>query len=341
MDRDMALDGNDEKLATRYTRRELGRWLMAGSLLCAAPPLLAQQVAGGKPSIDHLNILIPANTGGGWDATGRTLGMALEACGAVRQVSFENMGGDGGIPGLEYFVKKYSNDPYALMIGGSVMEGAIALKKPAVTLKQVAPLARLTSDFETVVVKADSPIRNAKDLIAQLRAKPRETVFTGGSAGGVDHVYAGMLARVADRIADFSYLPFPGTAEAVKAVLSGQAMVGVKGYSAFIDEVKKGTLRFIGISSRESLFGIPSMTEQGVNADAANWHGVFMGLGTSAQQQKDVLDAVRRAVASDAWRKVAQANRWVDFWMDGPDLKGFVDLDSSVANVMVWLLKLK
>ncbi|REM65729.1 tripartite tricarboxylate transporter substrate binding protein, partial [Mycobacterium tuberculosis] len=81
-----------------------------------------------------------------------------------------------------------------------------ALQKPTVTMANMAPIARLTSDYEVIAVKADSPIRTPKDLIAQLRSDAAGTVVAGGSAGGVDHMYAGMLARVADASQSLVYL---------------------------------------------------------------------------------------------------------------------------------------
>ena len=68
------------------------------------------------------------------------------------------------------------------------MVGAVALQKPAVNMSHVQPIARLTSDYLVVAVPADSPIRNAKDLVAALRSDLAHQSFAGGSAGGSNGV---------------------------------------------------------------------------------------------------------------------------------------------------------
>jgi putative tricarboxylic transport membrane protein len=148
----------------------------------------------------------------------------MVASGAVGVIGYENIGGKGGTIGLAKYVEKYDADPDTLLISGMVMVGAVALQKPAVTIAQVAPVARLTSDYEVVAVKADSPIKTPKDLIAQLRADAARTVIAGGSAGGVDHMYAGMLARVAGNTASLVYQPHPGGAQVVEALETGKAV---------------------------------------------------------------------------------------------------------------------
>jgi putative tricarboxylic transport membrane protein len=202
----------------------------------AAPAAHGPKAASGAAQrvATSLRIVIPANAGGGWDQTGRALGAALVASGAAERVEYENVGGKGGTIGLAQFVQRHGSDPDALLIGGMVMVGAVALQKPAVNMSHVQPLARLTSDYLVVAVPADSPIRNAKDLVAALRSDLAHQSFAGGSAGGVDHMFAGLLTRAAKAAPEqLVYKPFPGGAQVVEALLKGEARMGVSGYSEF------------------------------------------------------------------------------------------------------------
>lgn len=320
------------------TRRELLQWMTAGAL---ATGLQAAWAQNAPPLLGKLRIVIPANEGGGWDQTGRALGAAMLASGAVGQVSYENVGGKGGTIGLAQYVQKYNAAADTLLMSGMVMVGAVALQKSAVGMGGVQPVARLTSDYEVVAVPADSPIRTPKDLIARLRAEPAGTTVAGGSAGGVDHMYAGMLARVAGRAADLVYAPHPGGAQVVEALLSGKAAVGVSGFSEFSDAIAGGKLRAIGVSSKRPFLGIPSIREQGVDADLANWRGVFTGKDVPAAGAHLLVEAVRRGVAHDAWHKAVKRGNWDAYWMEGKDFAGFLDLEVSMAGVMIYLLKLK
>jgi putative tricarboxylic transport membrane protein len=328
----------DSPLHATPTRRALLHWMTAGALAAGLPAARAQIA---PPLLGKLRIVIPANEGGGWDQTGRALGAAMLASGAVGQVSYENIGGKGGTIGLAQYVQKYNAAADTLLMSGMVMVGAVALQKSAVGMGAVQPVARLTSDYEVVAVRADSPIQTPKDLIARLRTAPASATVAGGSAGGVDHMYAGMLARVAGNASELVYSPYPGGAQVVEALLSGKAAVGVSGFSEFSDAVASGKLRAIGVSSKRPFSGIPSIREQGVDADLANWRGVFTGKEVPAAGAHVLLEAVRRGVAQDAWNKTIKRNNWDAYWMEGRDFAGFLDLENSMAGVMVYLLKLK
>jgi len=222
-----------------------------------------------------------------------------------------------------------------------VMVGAVALQKPTVTMSNVSPVARLTSDYEVVAVKADSPIKTPKDLIAQLRADAANTVVAGGSAGGVDHMYAGMLARVAGASSSLVYQPHPGGAQVVEALESGKAAAGISGFSEFSDSLASGRLRAIGVSSKQPFQGIASVREQGVDADLANWRGVMTGRKVPPYRKAVLLDAVRRATTHDLWAKTIKRNNWDPYWMAGKDFESFLELDTAMAGPLIYLLKLK
>ncbi len=327
------------------TRRIFSAWLAASAVGISPASVLAQAAkpapASAAAAIPRLRIVIPANEGGGWDQTGRALGAAMMAAGAVAQVEYENIGGKGGTIGLARYVEKYDADPDAVLMSGMVMVGAVALQKPAVDMSRIAPLARLTSDYEMVVVKSDSPIVTAKDLIAKMRADPANAAIAGGSAGGVDHMFAGILSRAAGNTSALVYQPFPGGAQVVSAVESGKAVAGISGYSEFSEHIASGKLRAIGVSSKNPFMGVPSVRQQGVDADLANWRGVFTGKAVPVQRQAVLLDAVRRAVATDAWQKALKRSNWDSYWMEGKDFQGFLELDQSMAGILTYILKLK
>jgi putative tricarboxylic transport membrane protein len=160
----------------------------------ALPTLAFAQEAVPPAPMDALSIFIPGGAGGGWDQTGRSLGEAMVQAGMARKVSYENKGGKGGTIGLAEFVQRYNTNPSALFVGGMVLVGAISVNRPSVNLKQVVPLARLTSDYMVLVVPADSPFSSMADLVAAMRKDLGRITFTGGSVGGVDHMLAAMVA---------------------------------------------------------------------------------------------------------------------------------------------------
>src|SRR5688572_3763356 len=163
--------------------------LRLGGALAGALFALA---AAAQPSI---KMMIPANPGGGWDQTGRNLAAAMQGAKLVSGVQFENKGGAAGAIGLAQFVNASKGDPNAVMIGGMVMVGGTYLQNSPVTLAQVTPIARLTSEWEVIVVPASSPHKTMADLVKAFKADPGKVSWGGGSAGGTDHILAGLIAQ--------------------------------------------------------------------------------------------------------------------------------------------------
>ena len=156
----------------------------------------------------ELKIIAPAAPGGGWDQTARSLQQAMTAEKLVKSAQVINIPGAGGTVGLAQFVNN-KGDGNTLMVNGFVMVGAILLNKSPVNLSQVTPIARLTEETQVIVVPANSPIKDAKDLAAAVKKDVARVTFAGGSAGGADHIMAGMFVGAVRR------RPFEGQLRAV------------------------------------------------------------------------------------------------------------------------------
>ena len=121
--------------------------------------------------------------------------------------------------------------PKNLIVGGYVMVGAILTNQSPVTLAEVTPIARLTGEYEAIVVPAASDIKTMADLVAKLKADPGSVCLGGGSAGGTDHIVVGLIAKAAGvDPTKINYIAFSGGGEALAAILGGQVTAGVSGY---------------------------------------------------------------------------------------------------------------
>src|SRR5688572_29957448 len=198
-------------MGIRTTRRTFLAVALAATL---ALPASAQQM-------DQLTIMAPAAPGGGWDGTARVMQEVLQAAGIVKSVTVENVAGAGGTVGIAQFAKK-KGDGNSLMVSGLVMVGAILSNKSPVTLADVTPIARLTSEWEAIAVPVDSDIKTLDDLIAKLKADPGSVSWGGGSAGGTDHIAAALFAKaVGVDPAKVNYIAHSGGGEAMASILGG------------------------------------------------------------------------------------------------------------------------
>ena len=283
--------------------------------LAAAAAALA--LAAPAWAVDSVKMLIPANPGGGWDTTGRELGKAMTASGAVKNIQYDNKGGAAGAIGIAQFVNSAKGDPNAMMMGGMVMVGGLIQNKSPVTIDQVTPLARLTSEYEVIVVPANGP-KTLKELLDKFKANPGSVSWGGGSAGGTDHILAGLIAKeIGVEPAKVNYVPFKGGGEAVSAIIGGHVTAGISGLSEFEQHIKSGKMRALAVSSAKEMDGIKSLKEQGINVELANWRGVFGAPGISRQQRDDLIKVVDTAVKSKEWKEALQRQGWEDFYLAG------------------------
>ncbi|MGL4294100.1 MAG: tripartite tricarboxylate transporter substrate binding protein, partial [Aestuariivirga sp.] len=263
-------------------------------------------------AVNDLRIIAPAGPGGGWDQTARALADVMAASGATG-ITVENVPGAGGTVGLAQLVDQEKGKPNVMMVNGLVMVGAILTNQSAVNLGMTTPVARLTGEYEVIVVPASSEVKTLADLVAKLKADTGTVAFGGGSAGGTDHILAGLVAKAAGGdVTKLNYVPFSGGGEALAAVMGGHVVAGISGYSEWAGQIASGELRALAISAPERQAGIdiPTLKEQGVEVELANWRAIVAPPGLDEAQTKALRDAVDAAVKSDAWKKVLAEKKW-------------------------------
>jgi putative tricarboxylic transport membrane protein len=253
-------------------------------------------------------------------------------------VEVENIPGAGGTIGLAQFVNRYEGQGDTMLISGLVMVGAILTNQAPVTLEQTTPIARLTGEYEVIVVPANSPHQTLQDLIDAFKADPGAISWGGGSAGGTDHILVGLIAQeVGVDPSKINYIPFSGGGEALAAILGGHVSAGVSGLGEWIGQIQAGELRALAISSPERLsgFDIPTLKEQGVDLDLVNWRGVVAPPALEEAEREALLGAVDAMVASEAWQNTLEKRNWMNVYLAGDEFAAFLEQEQQrVENVL-------
>ena len=282
--------------------------------------------------VKGLEIIAPASPGGGWDQTARAMQTALQEGGLASGVQVQNISGAGGTIGLAQFVTSKKKKGDAVLVGGLVMEGAILTNKAPVTLADVTPLARLTGEYELIVVPADSPLQSFADLVAKLKADPGSVSWGGGSTGGTDHILAGLIAHAAGvDAAKVNYIAHSGGGEALASILGGHVTAGISGYEEFAPQIEAGKLRGLAISSAERLPGsaIPTIKEQGLDVTLVNWRGVFAPPQIREKDKKALEEAVGKMVAGPVWQETLKKRGWLDMYQPSAEFAAFLAEDQA------------
>lgn len=288
------------------------------------------------PALEKLRIMGPAERDAGFSRTARAVQEAMTASGAARTVEVYYVPGRGGLVGLTRFVKEAKGDGTQLMITGYTTMNSVLINKSPITLDDVTPIARLTADVPfAVLVSGDSPIKNAQDLAAMLKAEPSKVAWLAGSVGGAGHTAVVMFALLNDvDPAKLNFSTFLG-GSAVDALLDGKGMVALSSsYDRYEKELKAGRLRLIGITAaqRKPSIDAPTLTEQGIPLVFENWRGIVAAPGISADQRQALAKAVERMARSPAWKATLQEQKWEDAYLGGAAFEAFLKAERAKAD---------
>jgi putative tricarboxylic transport membrane protein len=282
-------------------------------------------------AVDDLRIIAPAKPGGGWDATARSLAEVMSSAGA-KNVTVENVPGAGGTVGLAQLVDQEKGKANVLMVNGLVMLGAVLTNNSPVNLGMTTPIARLTGEYEVIVVPAASDIKTLGDLAAKIKTDTGSVAFGGGSAGGTDHILAGLVVKAAGGdLTKLNYVPFSGGGEALAAVMGGHVVAGISGYSEWAGQIASGDLRALGISASDKQAGIDIATlkDGGLDVVLANWRAVVAPPGLDDAAKSALLAAVDQTVKSEGWKKVLADKKWTDLYLAGDDFAKLIEVENA------------
>jgi putative tricarboxylic transport membrane protein len=327
---------------SRTKNRRAWSWRAAVTTAAAATALVlagcgdtegdggADGADGADEPIARLQVMAPADPGGGWDQTARAMAASFEEEGLARSVQVTNVGGAGGTVGLAELVNERSEE--FLMVMGLVMVGAIETNQSQATLEDVTPIARLTAEDEIVVVPAESPYDTIDDLVADMKSRGQEVSIAGGSAGGTDHILAALIAQASDvPVEDLNYIPYSGGGESLAALLGNKVSAGISGVGEYAQQVEAGELRALAVSGTDRIEGIdaPTLTEAGLDVELINWRGVVGPPGLSDEARERLVALVDDLAESDAWQAQVERNGWADTYLAGDDFSAFLDEEQT------------
>jgi len=292
-------------------------------------------------AVTDVNIIVPAEPGGGWDQTGRSVSQVLTGDKIVDTAPVTNIGGAGGTVGLASLANE--KDPHSLMVTGLVMVGAVETNAAQNRMEDTTPIARLTEEPLVVVVPADSEYDTLEDLVDDIVENGQDVTVTGGSAGGADHILAGLLLEEAGLSGaeigeNLNYIPNSGGGEAVALILGNNASAGISGIGEFVEHINAGTMKALAVSSAEpaeNLPDVPTITEEGYDVVLTNWRGVLAPSDISDGDRDALIEVVTEMHDSEAWATELETRGWADAFLTGDEFAAY--LDENIAEVTTTL----
>jgi tripartite-type tricarboxylate transporter receptor subunit TctC len=303
--------------------------LLASLLLSASSMALAQAAWPARA----ITMVVPFPPGGLADLVARPVAEAMSRD-LGQPVVIENKAGAGGGIGMS-FVAKAKPDGYTIVMALSsltvIPEADVVLgRAPMFALADLRPIARFTADPTVLAVRADAPWKTLKDFVEDARKRPGAINYGSSGNYGTMHVPMEILSQTAN--VKMTHVPFTGAGPAVVALLGGQIDAVSSGPATVLQHIKAGKLRVLahwGNGRLASMPEVPSIKDSGLNAEYAQWSGLFIPSATP-EPIAQRLRAAAKAAGQDAKVKdiIQSAGSPVQF-QDSADFEKYVQADAK------------
>lgn len=269
---------------------------MAGAALAAYPE---------RP----ITIVVPTAPGGGNDVMARTVGEKMSAL-LGQPVIVENKAGGNGAIASE-FVAHARADGYTIMLGYVATHAMNpALQKLRYDpIRDFAPIGLIATSSTLMVANTQAGIKDARDLVAQSRAKPDKFAYASAGNGTAPH-FAAELFKISTG-ASLLGVPYKGAAPAVTDTIAGQTQVMFPSLFTALPFVKGGRLKALGVAGPKRsplLPDVPTLDELGIHGvDVQQWYGLFAPARTPPEVVAALNKALQQSLADkDLVRRLAE-----------------------------------
>jgi 2-methylaconitate cis-trans-isomerase PrpF/tripartite-type tricarboxylate transporter receptor subunit TctC len=241
-----------------------------------------------------ITIVVPTAAGGGNDAMARTIAQKLGPL-LGQTVIIDNRSGANGSIASE-FVARAAPDGHTLMLGYIATHGM----NPALQKLKYDPV----NDFEPVGLVGYSPtlmvanasvgVKDVKDLVAQLKAKPDRYTYASAGNGTAPHFAAELFKLNAGVV--MLGVPYKGAAPAISDTIGGQTQFMFPSLFTAYPFIKNGKLKAMAVAGPKrvaSLPDVPTLKEAGVDGvDVTQWYAVF----APAKTPKAIVEQLNKAL---------------------------------------------
>ena len=308
------------------------------ALLLLAGAASAQ--SGWKPE-HNVEIISGTAAGGAVDRANRTVQKIwqdkkiLEATSTVI-----NKPGGGNTIAWNYINQHAGDGHYVSIAPYTILTNRI-IGMTTLSYTDFTPIALLFDEYITLSVRADSPIKNAQDLVERLRKDPSSLSIAVASALG-NHIHVGIarpLKTAGVDIKKLKVVAFKSSGDSVAALLGGHIDVVSSTTPNVLGQLQAGKIRVLAITSANRLggllAGVPTWKEQGVNIEFNASQGAIGPKGLSAAQIAFWENAFLRLSQSDEWKKELDANNWQSNYRNSRDTVRYYDSEYAEMKAVL------
>src|SRR5436189_3105485 len=282
----------------------------------------------------HAIVMInPFPPGGAADVVGRPLAAVMEPL-IGKPVVIETKSGAAGAVGAQ-FAANAKPDGYTLLTHITSISGFAEVDKlfgrtPKFTRADFIPIARYIADPMIIVVNDQQPYKTLAEFVDAAKAKPNGIMMSSSGLYSALHLPMALFNKAAG--IQLRHLPTLGGGPALTALLGNNSQVLCSSIAAASAQVKAGKLRPLasfGATRAPLMPDVPTLKELGYDLEFYLWVGLFAPKGTPETVIAFWRDALKKAVANEAFAK-AMANVGQEVaYMDQPEFRAFWDADAK------------
>lgn len=265
------------------TKSHLARVAAAVFTLTATFATMAQTAYPTKP----VKIMVGASAGGGTDIVARMLAEKFNDTFKQPFVVDNRPGASNTI--AADVTAKAPPDGYTLLVatntGQSIAPHLIKLGFDPI--RDLTPVALIVTVPNVLVVNQQVGAKDAKDLVAMMKARPNTFTYASSGVGSTQHL-AGEGFKLATGV-QMTHVPYKGSSQAHLDLISGSVQVMFDTTSSAMGHIKSGKLKPLAVTSGKrsaELPDVPTLAEAGIPGfEMTTWYGLYVTTGTP----KDVV----------------------------------------------------
>ena len=297
---------------------------IAGALMCAS------MVAGATQAADFptkpIQIIVPFKPGGGSDLSARVFAKYASKYLPEKVVVTNIAGARGRTAELE--VKRARPDGYMVLWQHQNLHMAYATGRSKYDYKAFQPVASTVRSGNALIVSKDSPYKTPADLNTAAKTAPG-TVRWGAAINGFSHfAYLTYLDAVGLDEGAFHTIGMSGDKNRIVAMMQGNLDVTIVALSATRPYLESGDIRLLGVMSDErsdAYPDLPTLKEQGVDAEFYFDYMSFVPVGTPAEVIKVIEDAWISAAKDPECKKELNAGWMIPTLTAGASFDQYLD----------------
>jgi len=252
-------------------------WIKVLPCLAVMAVWVAPAAAQGYP-VKPIRIIVPFPAAGTADIMARVVGQKMSETWG-QQILVDNRSGAGGNIGAD-LAAKAAGDGYTLFlctVGTHAIHQTLYKKLPFDPINDFTAIAYIAGVPNVAVVHPSVPVKNVKELIAFIKARPGQINFGSSGTGSSVHM-SGELLKVMAGL-DMTHVPYKGNPQAVTDLIAGQLTLMITNMPSVIPFIQSGRLRALAVTTlarSPALPNVPTMEEAGVAGyESSAWFGLL------------------------------------------------------------------